>query len=91
MWFFGTLAKAGRILALTWKPAAEPGISFQVTNLALVGHCVFQNTDDAHCYGWKWLILGLVQRAHKILSGERRKVCLHLFIRRVVVRQKQRR
>jgi hypothetical protein len=65
---FGTLTEAGGILAFTRKPAAEPVISLQVTNLVLVGHCVFQNTDDAHRYGRKRLILRFVELPQQVLT-----------------------
>ena len=63
------LADAGRVLGLAREPAAEPVVSLQVADLSLVGHCVFQHADEAHGYGWQWLILGLVELPRKVFSG----------------------
>ena len=63
------LAEAGGILGLTREPAAEPVVSLQVADLPLVGHRVLQHADEAHGYGWEWLILGLVELPRKVLSG----------------------
>ncbi len=55
------LANAGGILGFSREPAAEPVISFQVTDLALVGHGILQYADQAHGDSWQRLILGLVE------------------------------
>ena len=55
------LANAGRVLGLPREPAAEPVISLQVADLALVGHGILQYADEAHADGWQWLILRFVE------------------------------
>src|SRR5206468_12427031 len=64
-----SLTELGGIIGLTRKPAAEPVVGLQITDLPLIGHRVLQYAHEAHGYSWEWLILGLVELSCEVLSG----------------------
>src|SRR5436309_1764589 len=82
-----SLTELGGIIGLTRKPAAEPVVGLQITDLPLIGHRVLQYAHEAHGYSWEWLILGLVELSCEVLSGKAFEVRLHSLIRRIMIRQ----
>src|SRR5207237_9197276 len=63
-----SLTELGGIIGLTRKPAAEPVVGLQITDLPLIGHRVLQYAHDAHGYCWVLLILVLVYLWSVVLS-----------------------
>src|SRR5215510_207911 len=63
------LANARRILGLAREPAAEAVVGFQITDLPLVGHGIFQDADQAHSDRWPRVILGFIELSCEFVGG----------------------